>query len=212
MRKYILALVIILAACSLFASTSDELEIVASKPYADAQWQWTADIVNLYEDESTLVNEVNIASGDQIKVDLLALRDTHDLFRLDFETNALVRTDVTGTLSAFTDNTDSTNTIPVEFIISSSYKQNYPEGFTSPINPAGSESTGVAESLNGLVKTISVIDTDGETLIQGNDGKTGSFAFSMLVSARLAENFDESNLADTTWVMPVSITLSVQGE
>lgn len=217
-RKLLIATLVLAGTVgSLNAAMSDELEIVASKPREKTEWQWHADLVNLYDGVSTLVNGMNIASGDQIEIDLASLPSRadgiwQDLFRFEWESDALTPTSLETTLSSFVDSADASRCLALEYRLVRSYSWTRPDGFSTSFNPSGGESRVEAASLDSYSGTIPVVDVTQFEPIVGTDGDRGSLRYTLTVSARFVQDVDVGAVADVQWVLPVSLRLLMEGE
>ena len=216
-RKTLTAILLLVLTFTASAADSGNFEIVASKPREKADWQWHADLVNLYEGDSTLVNGTNIISGDQIAVDVKSFPSSadgtwQDLFRLEFESTALVKTSVQISLSAFVDNTDTAIAYPVEFQTEHTYTWNPPSGFNTVFTPSDHTENGTADGVRDLVMTEDIIDVAQMQVITGSDGKAGFIRYALAVRGRFTEDIPDEELAGHTWVMPVRVLFTVEGE
>lgn len=216
-RKTLTAILLLALTFTASAADSGNFEIVASKPREKADWQWHADLVNLYEGDSTLVNGTNITSGDQIAVDVKSFPSSADgkwqaLFGLEFESTALVKTSVQISLSAFVDNTDTSIAHPVEFKAEHTYTWDPPSGFNTSFNPSDHTGNGTATGVRDLVMAENIIDITQMQVITGSDGRAGFIRYALAVSGRFTEDVSGEELAGHTWVMPVRVLFTVEGE
>lgn len=219
MRKGLLLsfLLITGVSVSLSAAVDAQLEIVASKPRDDTgSWQWHADLVNLYQGDSTLVNGTNVNNGDQIEVDILSFPTKDDgtwqeLFRLEFESDAFatVRTELS--LSPFIDSLDALSFHPVEYHVVHAYAVELPEGFNGPSIPQDSEETGTA-GMNGFQTRRDIMESSEVIPIEGTDGTRGHVRYSLSVSGRFSSSVADEDLSGRTWVLPVSVKMEIVGQ
>ena len=219
-RFFISVLALSMLVMGIAAADSSELEIVASKPREDAGtlWIWHADVTDLYGGRSTLANGANIMHGDQVEMDLLSFPSSSDgiwmdMFQLEFETNSLVKSDVRIAVSPFMNMEDGDEVHPVEFTISSETDYSTPDGFEHSFTPAVDESrSGVSEGALGYVEDWKLIDVPQMASIVNGKDEWGYFRHVITVSGRFSEDLVEEDLLGHTWVMPVSVTLTVEGE
>lgn len=214
----ILLLSVLAAVSSIYAVDMNAgFEITASKPRHGAQWLWHADIVNLYQGDSTLVNGSNIYDGDRIEVDLLSFPSNEgawqELFRLDYETNALVTTKVSISASSFIGASNPSDSIPVKFRFQRTYSLDVPQGASLGYSPQpDGEDTGIADGLYSLGKSWDVVSVQSPVPITGPSGECGYFSHQLVVSGRLAAPLDGRTLAEDGYVMPVSVVITLEGE
>lgn len=219
MRKGLLMSFLLIAgvSASLSAAVDAQLEIVASKPRDDTgSWQWHADLVNLYQGDSTLVNGTNVNSGDQIEVDILSFptKDEgawQDLFRLEFESDAFATVGLKVFLSPFIDSHDVLSIQPVEYHVAHAYAAELPEGFNGPSIPQNSEETGTA-GMNGFQIRRDIMESSEVIPIEGTDGTRGHVRYSLSVSGRFGGSVADEDLLGRTWVMPVAVTMILESE
>lgn len=220
MRKGLLMSFLLIAgvSASLPAAVDAQLEIVASKPRDDTgSWQWHADLVNLYQGDSTLVNGTNVNNGDQIEVDILSFptKDEgawQDLFRLEFESDAFATVGLEAFLSPFIDSHDALSIQPVEYHVAHAYAAELPEGFNGPSIPQNSEETGTAGTMNGFQIRRSIMESAQVIPIEGTDGTRGHVRYSLSVSGRFSSSVADEDLSGRTWVLPVSVKMEIVGQ
>lgn len=213
-RRTILLLMLVMACCTVWGADTDELEIVASKPRGNPEelWKWHADLTNLYGDVG------NILGGSQVEVDLLDFPSGSDgewqeMFRLEYETNTLVTTDVTIEVSPFMDMDDETVLHPVEFRMDADYSYVVPAGFSDSFTvPADETRSGKASSIHGYGEYWTFIDVAAMTPISDGDDGWGFFSATLTVEGRFTEEIEAEDILGTTWVMPVAVTMILESE
>ena len=213
-RRTILLLMLVMACCTVWGADTDELEIVASKPRGNPEelWKWHADLTNLYGDVG------NILGGSQVEVDLLDFPSGSDgewqeMFRLEYETNTLVTTDVTIEVSPFMDMDDETVLHPVEFRMDADYSYEVPAGFSDSFTvPEDETRSGKASSIHGYGEDWTFIDVAAMTPISDGDDGWGFFSATLTVEGRFTEEIEAEDILGTTWVMPVAVTMILESE
>lgn len=115
-------------------------------------------------------------------------------------------------LSAFVDNTDTAIACPVEFKAEHMYTWNPPSGFNTSFNPSDHTGNGTATGVRDLVMTENIIDVAQMQVITGSDGRAGFIRYVLAVSGRFTEDITDEELTGHTWVMPVQVLFTVEGE
>lgn len=194
---------------SLHAADEASFDIVADKPYTEEDWDWTADVTSLYGNDNAYGNP--IAQGESIIVDLPAfgVNGDDEMFRFDFTTNHLVNATVSISLSPFINTLDETEIIPVIFTAEMTGVTAKPTGFSGSGDPGRIET---AEPLSMYGETITwEMMRSPLTPIIGDDD-WGNYTGTVIVRAGFRTAPSSEMLAGRKWAMPISVTLTVEGQ
>ena len=194
---------------SLEAADEASFDIVADKPYSEEDWDWTADVTSLYGNDNAYGSP--IAQGESIIVDLPAfgVNGDEEMFRFGFTTNHLVNATVSISFSPFINTLDENEIIPVIFTAEMTGITDKPAGFSDSGDPGRIET---AEPLSMYGETITwEMMRSPLTPIIGS-GDWGSYTGTVIVRAGFRTPPAGESLAGRKWAMPISVTLTVEGQ
>lgn len=204
----------------LVADKTATLELAAIKKADDGTYvDFEAYVTNLYANPSDDRSGEAVMSGDQILTDIASFpqnsagNDFTPLFRFDFETRTLVNADVAVELNPFMNAENATDLLIVQFHIDVQGSMDVPAGFD------GGGGWSVLEEVQSTETTPDHIhnDTNSWELISGvttpiqleGTDRRGEYSASVTVSGRFDKGYDEADWSGRTWVMPVSVTLTI---
>ena len=204
----------------LVAGKTATLELAAIKRADDGTYvDFEASVTNLYANPSDDRSGEAVMRGDQILTDIASFpqktaeNDFTPLFRFDFETRTLVNADVAVELNPFMNAEDATDLLIVQFHIDVQGSLDAPAGFDGDGGWWVQEGTRSTETTPNHLYN----DTEAWELIsgvtspiqlEGTDGR-GEYRASVTVSGRFGKGYGEVDWSGRTWVMPVSVTLTI---
>lgn len=205
----------------LVAGKTATLELAAIKRADDGTYvDFEASVTNLYANPSDDRSGEAVMSGDQILTDIASFpqktagNDFTPLFHFDFETRTLVNADVSVELNPFMNAEDATDLLIVQFHIDVQGSLDPPSGFAqdggwSVLEEVQSTETSPNKLYNDTEDWELISGVTSPIQLEGTDGR-GEYRASMTVYGRFSKSYVEADWGGRTWVMPVSVTLTIE--